>query len=271
MADSTLTVQGIEVLIDGTGPDTVLMLHGWPDNLALWDSTVAALQSRFRCVRFTLPGFDLTQPPSVTPLEQMTALIAAIADASSPHQAITLLMHDWGCTFGYEFAARHPARVARIVAVDIGDHNTGAFMRSLSVKAKFQIMAYQLWLALAWKIGNALSSNLGNWMTRWMAAALRCRNAPDSLGWQMNYPYAMLHFGLAGGLRQTLRVAPSQPLLYLYGKRKPFMFHSPQWLTRLTTQTGCAAQGFDTGHWIMVEQPQAFNQSVLNWLVASSY
>ena len=38
----TLTVQDIEVLIDGQGP-TVVMLHGWPDSPALWDESVAAL------------------------------------------------------------------------------------------------------------------------------------------------------------------------------------------------------------------------------------
>ena len=38
------------------------MVHGWPDTYRLWDGQVEALKDRYRCVRFTLPGFDAAQP-----------------------------------------------------------------------------------------------------------------------------------------------------------------------------------------------------------------
>jgi len=44
------------------------------------------------------------------------------------------------------------------------------------------------------------------------------------------------------------------------------MFHSPQWLERIAARHGSAVQGFRTGHWVMVEQPGAFNQRVRSWL-----
>ena len=66
----TLTVQDIEVLIDGEGP-TVVMLHGWPDSPALWDESVAALQDGYRCVRFALPGYDLRRPPRPVSVNDM--------------------------------------------------------------------------------------------------------------------------------------------------------------------------------------------------------
>ena len=37
------------------------MIHGWPDTHRLWDRQVAALQDRYRCVRFALPGFDASR------------------------------------------------------------------------------------------------------------------------------------------------------------------------------------------------------------------
>jgi hypothetical protein len=67
-------------------------------------------------------------------------------------------------------------------------------------------------------------------MTRWMARGMRCRTPQAGIGWSMNYPYAMQWFGLLGGFRGAAPVEPACPLLYLYGERKPFMFHSPQWL-----------------------------------------
>jgi cis-3-alkyl-4-acyloxetan-2-one decarboxylase len=261
---ASIHIDGIEVFIDGDGPSTLLMLHGWPDTHRLWDSTVEALKAQHRCVRFSLPGFDLAQSPRPTSLANMTALISKIADTVSPGQPITLVLHDWGCIFGYEFAAQLPARVLRIVAVDIGDHNSGAFLRSLPAKAKLMMLAYQMWLAISWKLGT-LSPALGSGMTRFMARSLRCPTPTQAIGWQMNYPYAMKWFGLEGGLA-TAPVKPQCPVLYLYGQRKPFMFHSPKWLEQLAAQEGSKAQGFATGHWVMVQQPVAFNQAVKDWL-----
>ena len=41
MNDSTLQVQGIDLHISGEGPQTIVMIHGWPDTWRLWDATVA--------------------------------------------------------------------------------------------------------------------------------------------------------------------------------------------------------------------------------------
>jgi cis-3-alkyl-4-acyloxetan-2-one decarboxylase len=267
MTQQTLMVDGVEVLVEGEGPGVVLMLHGWPDTRALWDGTVQALRTHHRCARFTLPGFDAAQPTGPARLADMTQLLARMADALSPGQPVTLLLHDWGCIFGYEFAARHPERVARMVAVDIGDHNSGAYLRSLSVGAKLQIAGYQLWLALAWLLGH-VSATLGNHMTRWMAGAMRCPAPAAQLAWHLNFPYAMQWFGVAGGFggAATVKLTPQHPLLYVYGARKPFMFHSPQWLQQAAAQPGSAVQAFATGHWVMLEQPQQFQACMAQWL-----
>ncbi len=262
MSRSTFTMQGIDVFVDGEGPDAVVMIHGWPDTHRLWDRSVQALKPYFRCVRFTLPGFDLEKPPRATSLAQMTALIADIAEAVSPGRPVDLLLHDWGCVFGYEFAAAHPERVARIVGVDIGDYSSEAYRRSLSVKAKVLVFAYQFWLAVAWRVGGATADA----MTRWMARKARCPAAASAIGWQMNYPYAMVWFGVMGGLRHAGPVNPACPILFIYGERKPFMFHSVEWLTRIGSRPGCAVRAFPTGHWVMAQEPEGFDQCVGEWL-----
>jgi cis-3-alkyl-4-acyloxetan-2-one decarboxylase len=263
-----LDVQGLKVHIEGNGP-TVVMLHGWPDSLALWDDTVAALSGGYRCVRFSLPGFDLAQPPRPVSVDGMCALIGAVVDAVSPGEPVTLLLHDWGCFFGYEYAARHPQRVARVVGTDIGDTNSGAYLKSLTVKEKLMIATYQLWLAVAWKLGGWLPG-LADRMTRFMARNIGCRTPPERMGWQMNYPYAMQWFGSFGGLRGVARVdkvfGPKMPTLFLFGKRKPFMFHSARWLAALGTTPGCRVRGFDAGHWLMLQQPAQFTAAVREWL-----
>jgi len=262
----SITVDGIDVQVEGQGNHALLFLHGWPDNLHLWDRTVDALQSDYRCIRFTLPGFDLARPPRPSALEDITALIARIVEQVHPDAPVTLVMHDWGCIFGYEFAARHPDKVARIVAVDIGDHNAGVYLRSLSAGSKWQIFAYQFWLAMAWKIGVSISPSLADRMTRYMARRAQCPNPAAAIGWQMNYPYAMQWLGLKGGFKKAARVKPACPVLYLFGERKLFMFHSDQWLERLKSAPGSRVQGLRTGHWVMVDQPDIFIATVKEWL-----
>ena len=257
-----INIDGIAVHVDGEGPDTLLFLHGWPDTCRLWDSMVAALRPHYRCVRFTLPGFDMAQPPRPTSLEQMSALIARIVEAVSPGRSVTLVLHDWGCAFGYEFAAQHPGKVARIVAIDVGDHNSDALRRTLTTKSKAQVFVYQFWLAIAWYVGGGL----GDRMTRWMARALRCRTDPEIITCQMNYPYAMKWFGAFGGWGGARPVDPKCPVLYTYGERKLFMFHSEEWIRHLAARPGSKVQGFATGHWVMVQQQEALNACVLHWL-----
>ncbi len=116
----TRQVNGVDVFIEGEGAQTIVMIHGWPDTHRLWDSTVQALQGHYRCVRFTLPGFDAGQPRRSFSIPQLVATFRSIVEQTCPGQQVILMLHDWGCAFGYAFAAQHPALVSKIVGVDIG-------------------------------------------------------------------------------------------------------------------------------------------------------
>ena len=265
-----IDVQGTQVLIEGQGEgqgsQTVVCIHGWPDSYRLWDYTVDSLKDQHCCVRFTLPGFEGPPQGRALSLAELTARLLAIVDAVSPGQPVTLLLHDWGCVFGYELAARHPERVARIVAVDIGDARSPEFLRSLSAQQKLMLVFYQVWLANCWVLGRFVNVRIANYWTRLMARMMRCPAPPDSIYWTMNYPYAMTWLGVGGGLRSLADFKPHCSMLYLYGQRKPFMFHSQQWLNHLNATPGSKAQGFKAGHWVMLDKPQEFVAEVREWL-----
>jgi pimeloyl-ACP methyl ester carboxylesterase len=158
---------------------------------------------------------------------------------------------------------RHPARVARIVGVDIGDTASGEFLRSLSTKAKLAVLAYQGWLALAY----VMPQRLGDAMTRRMARWLRAPAPPERVAAQMNHPYLT---GLTGGFRRSLRVRPTCPMLYIYGSRKPFLFHAPAWAERIAAVPGNEVHALPTGHWVMQQRPAEFQAIVQRWLAAGA-
>ena len=255
---SIVSIAGIEVHVDGDpAAETIVMVHGWPDTYRLWDKQVEYLKVRYRCIRFTLPGFDESQMRRIYTLDEVTGLLRQIVEQLSPGRKVTLMAHDWGCVFGYEFYLRNPGLVSRIVGVDIGSQK--GLRRELTPRAKFYILAYQVWLAIAWRIGGPL----GDWMTRKMARWVRSKSDPRFIASRMNYAYYLTWFGGEQSLRRQAQLfTPACPMLFIYGKRKFFMFHSQAWLAALGQQRGSKAVGFDTGHWVMLQQPEGFNQVV---------
>ena len=259
-----VAVAGTEVQVAGEGPDSIVMVHGWPDTFRLWDAQVNYLKAKYRCIRFTLPGFEAAQPRRIYTVDEVTGFIRQVVEQLSPGKKVALMLHDWGCIYGYEFYMRNPGLVERIVGADIGEAR--ALRRELDARAKLYILAYQVWLALAWKVGGPF----GDWMTRKMARWVRARSEPRFIGSRMNYPYYLAWFGGAQSFgRQVQRFKPACPMLFVYGARKPFMFHASTWIDALAQQPGCQVTAFDTGHWVMLQQPERFNQTVGDWLAAT--
>ena len=251
----------VDVHVEGGGAQTIVMVHGWPDTYRLWDSTVEVLKDRYRCVRFTLPGFVAGKDAYT--LDELLAFLAEVVERVSPGKKVILLLHDWGCFFGYQFYARNPDKVSRIVGVDIGDPRATA--QTMTAREKAIMLAYQTWNALAWRVGG----RLGTWMIRSLARLGRCPSDPAPMSWRMGYPYWLLWFGGRDTFRgQVRRFEPLCPMLFVYGVRKPLRFHSPQWAAELKQKPGNDVVEFDTGHWVMSDQPQRFNQVVRDWLAS---
>lgn len=245
----------MDVHIEGAGPKTIVMIHGWPDTYRLWDGQVPALRDRYRCVRFTLPGFERTDERRAYTLDEIVGIIHGIVQPLG--ERVTLLVHDWGCLYGYQFAMRHPELVSRVVGVDIGDAGSRAHRAELGVLGRWAIFAYQFWLAMAWRVGG----RVGDAMTRAMARLLRCPTDRTLIGSHMTYPYAMRWLGDGGGFKGLRVFNPAVPMLFLYGEKKPVMFHSRGWAERVDR-----AVAFPTGHWIMVTRREAFNEALRSWL-----
>lgn len=258
----SLQVDGIDVEIHGRGPITLLMLHGWPDTAAVWDPQVRAFSEHVRCVRFTLPGFDRRHPRQAYAIEEIVATIARIADSVAPEQPLALMLHDWGCVFGYHYAQAHPKRVAAILAIDVGDAGSREHLSELPWQAKAGMAAYQLLLAAAWH----LPRSVGDAITRRVARWARAPGAEAEIGRHMNYPY---HVQWTRGYSRRPFV-PHCPMLFAWGSRKPFMFHSQAWLKTLAERPGCTERAFPNGHWLATQAPDTFNRFALEWLLQSN-
>jgi len=237
-----------------------VLVHGWPDTQQLWQRQVEALRPHYRCIRLTLPGFAPGSADCAFSLDEVIDAIGHAVDLAG--RPVTLLLHDWGCFFGYQYAVRYPQHVRRVVGVDVGDAGSRRHRAETGWLSKLALVGYQVWLALAWRLGG----RLGDAMARNMARLLGAPTDPASIHAAMCYPYAVQWFGVAGGYRNLRAFRPHCPMLFVYGERKPAMLHSKAWMQQVAAAPGSRVQAFDSGHWVMVERSDDFNRLLLDWL-----
>ena len=252
----------LEPIIDGNADgETIVFIHGWPDNASLWDEAVAALGSTYRCVRVTMPNFDGHRSArwGHSTNEIVDALVEVVRDAAK-NGPVTLVLHDWGCYWGHPVHHRVPELVSRVVGLDVAPHFTP------SVGGALGIVAYQSWLFWAFTFGGPV----GNWMTRRFATLFNVPHARTrTLDASMNYPYRNVWADLFSGRADKLTKGywPTCPLLFIYGEKKPFYFHSAKWVAHVE-KVGGEVIGLPADHWVMNDP--SFVDVLVRWLTSTA-
>lgn len=236
-------MQTLKPIIEGNDAGhTLLFVQGWPDDSSLWDAQVARLSARYRCVRVDMPGYGDAERPrwGATSDEIIEALARCVREVGRG-VPVTLILHDWGCVWGHAMHKRHPELVARVVGLDVAPHFAP------DARAMAGIVAYQSWLAAAFFVGGSI----GDRMTRSMARRAGAPMAPERIHASLNYPYRNIWLDLLSGRsrRNDAGYWPELPLLFVYGKDKPFPFHSKAWIEHVE-RSGGQVVALDGGHWV---------------------
>jgi haloalkane dehalogenase len=107
----------------GAGPVTFVLLHGNPTSSYLWRDVIPELQSLGRCVAPDLIGMgDSAKLPDPGPgsygFAEHRRYLDALLGALELSQPLVLVVHDWGSALGFDWARRHPDRVAGIAYME---------------------------------------------------------------------------------------------------------------------------------------------------------
>jgi len=106
----------------GSG-DPIVFLHGNPTSSYLWRNVIPHLADQCRCLAPDLAGMgDSGKLPGSGPgryryVEHRRYLDAAL-EALGVDRRVTLVVHDWGSVLGFDWAFRHPERVAGIAYME---------------------------------------------------------------------------------------------------------------------------------------------------------
>ncbi|MVU83358.1 SDR family oxidoreductase [Nocardia sp. ET3-3] len=98
--------------------ETIVLVHGWPDDNHLWDRVVPLLADRFHVVTYDTRGHGRSTRTDRTEdyrLDHFAADFFAVADAVSPDAPVHILAHDWGSVQMWE-AVCEPRAVGRVAS-----------------------------------------------------------------------------------------------------------------------------------------------------------
>ena len=278
---------------------TLVFVHGWPDSVDMWTPLIARLSRRgHTCVCVPLPWYPGGSDPEQADFNvaardvARAARVAIETERASPpraeRQRVTLVCHDWGCVVGFKVQKLVPELIAAVVALDVGGD-----ARGLSAKEKAFVVAYQAWLLAAHFVGGAIGDAMTTRFARFAGAPVT-RNQDGSVSdavvrARLNWPYVAFWrdalFPRAPRAREervskseTPRdsrtpqdVAPSCPVLFLFGGNKPARFHGDAWLAAIDAKRargdGSAWREMKgAGHWFPVERADRTFEEIDRWL-----
>lgn len=237
------------------------------------------------------------------------AVAAAVRAEQGPNARVAVVCHDWGAVHGLVLQHRHPALVAHMVVLDIGPP---AFLwrgprwtaRDIgAIAAQGALYQYQLVAAylLSYYVRESWGDRLASSCARWAKQSMRVRGdkgrpvagargrvrgggTNTAIAGLSGYPYYFYHANFVKGLlglREPMCgpggdhfAAPSCPCLFIYGAKKPFMFHTKGWARAVGARGDAdglsAVKGVPCGHWVQVERADEVNALASAWLARAA-
>jgi pimeloyl-ACP methyl ester carboxylesterase len=101
----------------GAGPQTLILVHCWTCDETAWSAQVPSLSRRYRVITLDLPGHGRSGTPAAFSIELFVRAIEAVRSEAGADRVV-LAGHGNGAPVIRRYAMTHPERVAGLVVVD---------------------------------------------------------------------------------------------------------------------------------------------------------
>jgi pimeloyl-ACP methyl ester carboxylesterase len=271
------TRQGLRFdVTDSGGPaaETVVLLHGWPQDRTAWDGVTPLLVAGgLRVLAPDQRGYSPSARPPGTAAYRMGELVADVVgllDAAGVSRA-HLVGHDWGGAVAWAFAERHPERLHTLTVLSTPHHGAMAWALRHGDQAR------RSWYLAAFQVPVAPELVL----RRTLPAVLRRSGLPEPD--VQRYAARFREPGAASGglawyraLRTALPRKPSQasrpaagprrvtvPTTYVWGRHDPALGRAAAERTERWVASDYRFVELDAGHWLPETRPQDVADAVL--------
>lgn len=281
--ESTVAVNGVDLhLVEAglSGAPLVILLHGFPEFWWAWRKQITPLAAAgYHVVAPDMRGYNLSAAPQGVAeyrLDVLAADVIALADSRGADR-FHLVGHDWGAVIAWSVAARHPARLRRLVVMD-GPHPDILSAQALKHPSQALRSAYVAAFQLPW-LPEAVLGGFGFAGLRAMvrASAQADTFEPGALdlyaaAWaQPGSLTAMLNYYRA--LRQRpsrdrpARIAP--PTLILWGDEDRFLGRHVMEAGLALCDDGRLVVVDGATHWLHLDQPARILSEIVGFLGAA--
>lgn len=296
-------VNGIKIhyVMEGNGPKTIVLCHGWPDLWYGWRYQIKALASGgYRVIVPDMRGFGQTQAPEGYEnytMKDLTQDMASLLDALDIQKAV-FIGHDWGGEVVWKMCLYHPDRVLAVAALCTPyTPRHSEFIPLEEIVKTLPIFGYQIYLT-----GPNAAKQFSKDTEKFFRAMMRSSSSEDRIGLDLKnsvnfleninpsrskllsqeeldyYTSEYQRSGFQGGLNwyktrklnweneaNLARKIDHNALMVTAGKDAvltPAMTHRMEQFMKNLSR----AHVEEASHWVQVEQHQEVNRILLSWL-----
>ncbi|WP_437994749.1 alpha/beta fold hydrolase [Sorangium sp. So ce185] len=264
----------------GEGP-LVVLLHGFPELWYSWRHQIPALvEAGYRVIAPDMRGYNLSDKPrgvGAYAIDELTADVAALIEASGAERAAAVVGHDWGGGVAWAFAMRYPALLERLVILNCPHPQKllAGFRTARQLRKSWYMFFFQLPRVpelIAQRSGYALlrealkndpqrpgalsDDDLARYVASW--------SQPGALTATINYYRAMFRPGSLRGLSKPARV--DVPVLVIWGEHDRYLGAELAAPDPELVPNARLARIPDASHGVLYDRPERVNQLLLEFL-----
>lgn len=255
-------------LEQGSGPATLVILHGLFGTLDNWQTLARrwATEAGLRVVSVDLRNHGRSFHHPAHSYGELAEDVVALFDhlALDPAQT-TLLGHSMGGKTAMRFALDHPARIARLIVLDIAPRFS-SMEHQTDVVAGLQALDLSQ-LSSRGEADAALAQHITQLDTRqFLLKNLYRHGENNAFAWRMNVPVLVANLSALG--EAITAAAPFlKPVLFIRGGKSDYInaadkLHGIQALF----PNSQVATVVDAGHWVHAEKPEEVFALVRNFV-----
>lgn len=251
------SVDGVPIhsTVRGTGPRTIVFVHGWTCDESSWREQVPFFEKNYRVITLDLPGHGKSGSPKSGPLtmELFAKSIEAVRVEAKAGK-IVLVGHSMGTPVIRQYARLYPSNVAALVPVDGVLHLSGSANAPNPDRMKGPDGMKNRETMIRGMFGKSATPAIQDHILKMMLAA------PETTAWQA----MAATFAPGNWTEETIAV----PALGIYADHSAA--DDPAYFRKIFPN-GSTVEVPGTGHFVMMEKPAEFNKLLADFLPKASF
>jgi sigma-B regulation protein RsbQ len=251
------SVDGISIhsTVRGSGPRTIVFVHGWTCDESSWREQVPFFEKNYRVITLDLPGHGKSGSPANGPLSmELFARSIEAVRVEAKAGKIVLVGHSMGTPVIREYARLYPANVAALVPVDGVLRLSGSANAPNPDRMKGPDGLKSREAMIRGMFGAGATPALQEHILKMMLAA------PETTAWQA----MAATFAASNWTDEAIAV----PALGIYADHSSA--DDPKYFKKIFPN-GSTVEVPGTGHFVMMEKPAEFNKLLADFLPKANF